>query len=130
LKPQDLRYLSERGVKSVINLALDDHPEALCDEATLLAEKGIEYVHIPVPFDAPTDEHLQEFKTALKQSAPLTHVHCIMNYRVTAFFYMLDRENGLSHEAALGRMRKVWDPFSSDHAQVKPWREFMVSAQS
>ncbi len=82
------------GVRHVINLALDDSPDALPDEAAKLAAAGIGYTHIPVPFDAPDEQHFDAFRNALKQAgdAPV-HVHCIMNWRVSAFFYRLNRDN-------------------------------------
>ena len=37
LEPHDPARLAAIGVRHVVNLALDDHPEALCDEAALMA---------------------------------------------------------------------------------------------
>ena len=90
---EDLDALVAIGTRHVINLALDDHPEALADEADKLATRGIGYTHIPVPFDAPSKDHYRAFVTALEtaQGQPV-HVHCIMNYRVSAFFYRYHRE--------------------------------------
>ena len=61
LRDQDLDGLSAIGVGHVINLALADHPEALADEADKLAARGIGYDHIPVPFDAPGEDHYAAF---------------------------------------------------------------------
>ena len=58
LEPDDPARLAAIGVRHVINLALDDHPEALADEERLLAEQGIGYTHIPVPCDAPRARHV------------------------------------------------------------------------
>ena len=53
IEEDDIARLALIGARHVINLALDDHPEALADEGRKLAEHGIFYTHIPVPFDAP-----------------------------------------------------------------------------
>ena len=125
LEPGDPARLAAIGIRHVINLALDDHPEALSDEAALMAEQGIAYTHIPVPFDAPTHAHVDAFREALASTGELTHAHCIMNYRVTAFFYLLDREKGVKDDTARRLMAEIWDPLSSDHPAAEPWRALL-----
>ncbi len=125
LEPGDPARLAAIGVRHVINLALDDHPEALADEERLLAEQGIGYTHIPVPFDAPHARHVAAFRAALEQSDTPVHVHCIMNYRVTAFFYLTDLEAGVDEQAARARMATVWDPLAGDDAVTAPWKELL-----
>ena len=95
LRDEDLDTLAAMGVGHVINLALASHPESLADEADKLAARGIGYTHIPVPFDAPDDDHYRAFLAALDDAGEKpVHVHCIMNYRVSAFFYRYHRETG------------------------------------
>ncbi|MEL7453992.1 MAG: sulfur transferase domain-containing protein, partial [Pseudomonadota bacterium] len=113
LEPHDPARLAAIGVKHVVNLALDDHPEALSDEAERLAQVGIAYTHIPVPFDTPNIGHVHALGDAVKASDRAVHVHCIANYRVTAFFYLLDREAGIPEAEARARMAEIWDPLSS-----------------
>ena len=126
LDPGDPARLGAIGVRHVVNLALDDHPEALADEAALLAAQGIAYTHIPVPFGAPDANHYAAFKTALADHPGPVHVHCIMNYRVSAFFYRLNCENGMAQEAARALMAAQWDPLSSDRPETKVWAEFIA----
>ena len=125
LLPGDPARLAAIGVRHVVNLALDDHPEALTGEAELLALHGIGYTHIPVPFDAPTLEHVAALKAALEGTEGPVHVHCIMNYRVTAFFYLLDRARGLSEADASARMAAVWNPRTSDEPMAQPWKALL-----
>lgn len=127
LKPDDPARLAAIGVRQVVNLALSDHPEALAGEARVLAEHGIAYTHIPVPFDAPTHAHVEAFKAVLDQADGPVHVHCIMNYRVTAFMYLLDRQSGVTENEARQRMQKIWDPLASDEPAARPWRELLSS---
>ncbi len=86
LEAGDPARLAALGVRHVVNLALDDHPEALPDEAEKLAAEGIGYSHIPVPFDAPRREHVAELARVLADTKGPVHVHCIMNWRVTDVF--------------------------------------------
>jgi uncharacterized protein (TIGR01244 family) len=124
LEPDDPARLAAIGVRHVINLALADHPEALADEGALLAAEGIAYTHIPVPFGAPEPEHFAAFKAALAGDEPV-HVHCIMNWRVSAFFYLLHREQGMPEAKARALMAQQWDPLSSDDPRAAPWRELL-----
>lgn len=125
LEPDDPARLAAIGVRHVINLALDDHPEALANERALLSEQGIAYTHIPVPFDAPTRDHLAAMRDAMEAGDDPVHVHCIMNYRVTAFFYLMDLENGMPEAEARDRMASVWDPLTSDVEAAQPWKKFL-----
>ena len=125
---EDLPALAAIGVRHVVNLALDSHPEALADEAGKLAAMGIAYTHIPVPFDNPDDAYYRAFAAALDVTtdAPI-HVHCIMNYRVSAFFYRWNREFGGMDEATASALLSCqWDPRTSDRKEAKPWAEFLA----
>ena len=128
LEPGDPARLAALGVRHVINLALDDHPEALADEAALLARHGIAYTHIPVPFDAPTHAHVAAMQQAIEAGDAPVHVHCIMNFRVTAFFYLLDLARGEPEPAARARMARVWDPLASEDPRAAPWRALLTRA--
>ncbi|KWV91169.1 hypothetical protein AUC45_07625 [Erythrobacter sp. YT30] len=125
LEADDPARLAAIGVRHVVNLALDDHPEALKNERELLAQHGIKYTHIPVPFDKPTREHVDQMIKAIEGAPGPTHVHCIMNYRVSAFFYILDCESGVPEAQARELMTKVWDPLFSDDPRVAPWRKLL-----
>lgn len=126
LEPHDPARLAAIGVRHVVNLALDSHPEALRDEAALCAAAGLAYTHIPVPFDAPTRAHVAALAEALAAQPGPAHVHCIMNYRVTAFFYLLDLAAGLPEPDARARMAQVWDPIASDDPRAAPWRALLA----
>lgn len=125
LAPHDPARLAAIGVRHVINLALASHPEALADEAALMAAAGIAYTHIPVPFDAPTPDHVAALQQALTAHPGAVHVHCIMNWRVTAFFYLIDRANGVPEPEARRTMAQVWNPLE-DAAAPPVWRAFLA----
>ncbi len=126
LEPDDVARLKAIGVAEVINLALDDHPEALADEAGRLGAAGIGYTHIPVPFDAPDDAHFAAFETAMDDADGPVHVHCIMNWRVSAFFYLRHVAQGMAEDEARALMRRQWEPDASDHPAARVWAEFIA----
>ncbi len=124
LEPHDPARLAAIGVRHVVNLALEDHPEALRHESDLMAAEGIAYTHIPVPFDAPTREHVAALAEALAAHPGPAHVHCIMNWRVSAFFYLIDRAAGVPEAEARARMAKVWNPLE-DESAPDVWRRLV-----
>ena len=128
LRDEDLAGLAAIGVRHVINLALADHPEALAGEADKLAARGIGYSHIPVPFAEPREDHYAAFVAALDAAgnAPV-HVHCIMNYRVSAFFYRYHRERGMPESEARARLEAQWAPDKSDRPEAAPWGRFVAA---
>jgi protein tyrosine phosphatase (PTP) superfamily phosphohydrolase (DUF442 family) len=126
----DVPLLAAIGVAHVINLALADHPEALADEGEVLARHGIGYTHIPVPFDAPGDAHYAAFRAAIEAARGPVHVHCIMNWRVSAFFYRLHRElSTMPEPAARALMEQQWSPDTSDDPRAAPWAAFIAAGR-
>lgn len=91
-----------------------------------MAGAGMTYVHVPVPFDAPADAHFTAFASAMDEAGDKSvHVHCIMNWRVSAFVYRWNRRNGMAQEQALALLRQQWDPATSDHKDARAWRGFI-----
>ena len=110
-EPQ-LADIQALGVRHVVNLALHTHEKALPDEAGSLKRLGIDYIHIPVDFQNPTDEDFARFCTVMDElkDVPL-HVHCIANYRVSAFFYRYRRDVlGWEDATARAEMEAIWLP--------------------
>jgi uncharacterized protein (TIGR01244 family) len=112
---------AQLGVKVVINLALHDDPRySLADEPGCVRGLGMQYVHIPVQFDAPTEQDFRAFVAAMDaHKSDKVLVHCAANYRVTAFIglYRMLRE-GMAPERAFEPMRSVWEPNDV-------WRQFI-----
>jgi len=126
---EDPTRLADLGVKHVINLALADSPGALPDEAAAMAAAQLDYVHIPVPFDTPGESHFDAFAKAMAKAAgEPVHVHCIMNWRVSAFVYRWNRLCGMDQEKARALMHVQWDPASSEHKDAAAWAAFVNRA--
>ena len=130
LEPHDPARLAEIGVRHVINLAMADHPEALPQPEAKFAEQGITYTHIPVPFDSPEEAHYDAFVEALEAAEGAVHVHCIMNWRVSAFFYRYHREVlGMPEAFARAYLDEQWSPETNPHPDAPTWANFIKGAQ-
>jgi uncharacterized protein (TIGR01244 family) len=108
-----LAAIAAEGYEVVINLGLHDDPRySLPDEAATARKLGLDYVHIPVKFDAPTIQDLQAFFEAMERHADRrVWVHCAANMRVTAFLGLFRAlRQGCSEERAFEPMRSVWTP--------------------
>ena len=125
LTPGDVPALAAIGVRHVINLALEDSPGALAGEAERMAEAGLRYTHIPVPFDAPQDSQYEAFRAAYQADKESVHVHCIMNWRVSAFFYRYNRDRGMDKAEAQAIMARQWSPEDSDDPRAAVWAKFI-----
>ena len=131
LQERDPARLAAIGVRHVINLAMPDHPEALPDADTAFAAEGVAYTHVPVPFDAPDEAHYAAFVDALENSGEPLHVHCIANWRVSAFFYRYHRDAcGMPEAEARALMEQQWSPERSDHPDAPKWAAFIGERQT
>lgn len=122
----ELAEIKALGVAHVINLALEDHEKSLADERGALESMDVEYIHIPVVFDSPTENDFARFcDTMEKLDGKKVHVHCIVNARVSAFFYRYRRDRlGWDEDRARTDMRKIWNP--ADWKDVgEPWVKFL-----
>lgn len=107
-----LRAIAGLGVECVVNLGLHSHPKALPDETASVKALGMDYVHQPVDFQNPTRADLERFCDLMDRLDGRTvHVHCIANYRVSAFLYRW-RVDRLGWDAAKARtdLDAVWTP--------------------
>jgi uncharacterized protein (TIGR01244 family) len=100
------------GVRHIVNLGLHTHEKALPDEAASVSRLGMTYIHIPVDFQNPTDDDFDRFCAVMEQLKEVpVHVHCIANYRVSAFFYRYRRDVlGVGEATARADMEQIWHP--------------------
>ena len=112
-REDQLSAIATAGYEVVMNLALHDDPRySLADEAGSVRGLGLEYVHIPVSFDSPTRENLDEFFDAMDaRKGRRIWLHCAANLRVTAFLGLYRQmRDGWSHDDAFALMAEVWKP--------------------
>lgn len=100
------------GVRHIVNLGLHSHKNALSDEAASVRQLGMTYHYIPVDFQNPTEDDFTKFCSIMEQLKKVpVHVHCIANYRVSAFLYRYRRDViGVDGTLARTDMEKIWRP--------------------
>ncbi len=97
------------GYRVVINLALNDSPNALADEASLACQLGLAYIQIPVEWDAPTLADFQAFRAVMDaHPEEQIFVHCAANKRVSAFVYLYRLCQGVDEPIARQDLTKIW----------------------
>jgi protein tyrosine phosphatase (PTP) superfamily phosphohydrolase (DUF442 family) len=119
----DLVRLAKEGWQVVINLALDDSPNAIPGEAELITSLGMEYHPIPVEWELPRLEDLQAFFAVMETNfEKRIFVHCVMNMRVSVFLYLYRiLRQGWRPEVARLDLDKIWEPNET-------WAEFIQEA--
>lgn len=112
--------IAQEGYQVVINLAMPDSDNAIPEEGNIVTKHKMVYVHIPVPFDAPSVDHLRKFFNVMTEfSDKRVWVHCVVNYRVSAFLFLYQRlVHGMATEEAGKVMLPGWQPNDV-------WKKFM-----
>ncbi|MBX3174491.1 MAG: hypothetical protein KF709_08750 [Gemmatimonadaceae bacterium] len=108
-----LRELRDQGVMTVVNLRMPDEMrnQVPFDEAALVEQLGMRYVHIPVragtenPYSPAT---LARFTEALHTSNGKVLLHCTIAWRASHLWaaYLI-RERGIPVEVALKHARAI-----------------------
>ena len=99
-------------MQAVIYLVPSTSPDAIRDEPEILRAQGIEFVHIPNPFRAPTEAHFSDVTRALERlRGKKTLVHCQVNMRASTMVFLhrainLREDPVLAYEA----VAEVWEP--------------------
>lgn len=108
----ELLFVKKAGFRTVLNLALSTSDNALEDEQAVVVHLGMDYVHIPVEFEAPRPEDYRRFVQAMQNAldGPV-FVHCAANKRVSAFFWLYEMEfSGVSEPQATAALHRIWQP--------------------
>lgn len=121
-QPEERHFksIAQARYKVVINLGMPNSDNALLNEGNIVTACNMTYVHIPVPFEAPAIEHLRQFFSIMNAYADQkVWIHCVANYRVSAFLYQYKRLVLCeSHKVASKVMLPSWQPNSI-------WKHFM-----
>lgn len=117
-----LARLASLGIEAVVYLAPSTVPDAVPEEAHLLGSQGIAFIHIPIPFPHPQEEHFLAVSRSLERlKARKTLVHCQVNMRASTMVFLhrviaLREDPAQAYEAVL----KVWSPTGA-------WRRLMLA---
>jgi protein tyrosine phosphatase (PTP) superfamily phosphohydrolase (DUF442 family) len=120
-----LASLGKQGFDAVIFLVPDGISSNVTDEAAILKNQGIPYIHIPIPFGQPNATHYTAFASAM---SGLTNkkvlVHCEINLRASSMVFLY-RTIALKEDPqrAFESVAKVWSP----RGAWKPFIQEMLS---
>lgn len=107
-----LKKIAHDKFQVVINLGIQDASYALENEEQLVEELGMQYHHIPIPFDNPQLNLLQTFLKVMDGCArKKVFVHCAANYRASTFagLYLLANHQMQAYEME-DFINHVWRP--------------------
>jgi len=112
---KQFKIIAENNFDVVINLAMHNKG-ALKEEDKIVSKNGMIYIHIPITWKSPEIERLKLFLHLLKtlqQENKKVFIHCIMNYRVSAFMYQYKKSVLKQTDAKLispkeFKPKKVW----------------------
>ena len=109
---EEFKLIGNEGYETVINLAMPDHLDSIPNEGEIVSSLGMTYIHIPIPFDNPQPVHVKRFCNYMKSlEETKVFVHCIMNFRVSAFmFHYLNKIVGLDEDASTSPVIPKWEP--------------------
>lgn len=119
--PAALRGLGALGIQAVVYLAPWSVPDAVADEPAILQAQGIAFVHLPIPFGAPTAAHREALTQALASLAGRrVLVHCQINLRASTmvFLHRVIAERA-APAAAWESVTRVWTPTGAWAALVR-----------
>lgn len=109
---EQLTLLPGAGFERVVYIAFVNGRDAIADEGSIVKELGLDYIHIPVVWDAPTKSDFYAFAGAMQREPERkTLLHCAANFRASAFslLYRVLHE-GVSVAAAKADMYSIWTP--------------------
>ena len=121
-KAEQVDSIAKAGVQAVVNLATAKSEGALQNEQELVESRRMQYIHIPVEWDRPTRQNLDDFMNVMDaHSDDHVLVHCQANFRATGFvtLYRVLRL-GWKKEDAIQDLRKIWNP-----AKYPVWKKFI-----
>ena len=119
-KADEFANVAAAGYDVVINLAMVDSEHALSNEGTLVTSLGMTYINLPVNFKTPRPADVARFIRLMRgledqTSVSNIFVHCVVNFRVSAFMYhYLKLEKGYSDAAARSPMFEKWAPYMDE----------------
>jgi protein tyrosine phosphatase (PTP) superfamily phosphohydrolase (DUF442 family) len=112
--------LKEAGFERVVFLAFTDHDGSVPHEDRIVKQLGMDYIQIPVEWEAPSPSDFHSFAAVLRaEPKKKTLVHCQVNFRASSFSFLY---RVLFENAEIGEAKddldSVWVPNDT-------WRQFI-----
>lgn len=118
--------LKQAGVDVVINLMPDSSEGAHQNEAQLVTQAGMEYVYISVDWENPTLADVDTFFKAMDlHTGKDVLVHCLLNYRASAFTYLYLLKQGENPDIAV-----TMAPWGDELATYPKWQALLAQVRA
>jgi len=117
---EQLELVRDAGFERVIYIAFSTDRNAVANEDRLVRDLGMEYVQIPVVWDAPTVADYESFAAVMRRDPDSkTLLHCQIIARASAFSFLYRvLEQSVPIGQAKADMNSVWEPNET-------WRELI-----
>ena len=117
-----LHALEAAGFERVVFLAFSDSHGSIANEDALVEKLGMEFVHVPVDWEAPSKTDFYLLAGAVEwESHKKTLIHCQVNFRASAFSFLYRvLYNDVDMGDAKTDLDSVWVPNET-------WRTFIFS---
>ena len=108
----ELPWIADAQYQTVINLALHNAEYSLPDEANSVQQLGLEYVHLPVIWQQPGEQNLDDFFEIMQQQkGKQLFIHCAANRRVSVFLALYFMAQKVwSRQQAKEHIHSIWTP--------------------
>ncbi|MBY5923117.1 protein tyrosine phosphatase family protein [Ferrimonas balearica] len=130
--PEAFTQLKVSGVEVVINLMPDSSNKSYNNEAELVTDAGMVYVAIPVDWQAPKVEDVDAFlNTMAKYQDKNVLVHCLANYRASAFVYLYEWVNrGEGSEPDKAEIMAPWGELEQSLKEYPQWAQLIEQVKA
>ena len=128
----EFALIRDEGIDVVVNLSPYNLPDAIPDEKHVVESAGMQYLHLPVDWERPSLDHLNEFFSYMEGvQGQRVLVHCWQNARASAFVYLFRTLRQDEPEAEERRvLRAIWDHNRGyELRKVRQWKKFLRVAQ-
>ena len=118
---EQLQAVSAAGFERVAYIAFSDSRGAIDNEDTIVKELGMDYVQVPVIWDAPTVSDFYAFAGAMQREPERkTLLHCQANYRASAMTYAYRvTQAGVPESEARKDLEAIWTPEGTWEAYIE-----------
>ena len=109
---EQLELLKAEGFERVAYIAFSNSRGAVAEEDAIVKELGMDYVQVPVIWDAPTKSDFYTFAGAMqREPGRKTLLHCQANYRASAFAFLYRvLYKDVPVATAKADMNSIWQP--------------------
>jgi protein tyrosine phosphatase (PTP) superfamily phosphohydrolase (DUF442 family) len=109
---EQLKSLEAEGFQRIVYIAFTDQDNSLRAEDRLVEDLGMDYLQVPVDWNAPGKSDFYLFADAMQRDpARRTLLHCQVNYRASAFAFLYRvLYDDVPMAEAKRDMNRIWQP--------------------